>query len=187
MADRQATYGWERWPQRMSLDFKVWLCRWCAVPLDGRKTDYCSDACRREIEVRCRFAELRHVVFNRDGGCCVRCGLNLADLQQAIDWYAALKVRLTRCAGMPDVERNKVWALLNHWPDPVDVVKALGLGGGKNEHLWETNHKVGIAEGGDPIDPDNLETLCRACHKQHTAALMGRVAKAKRLKARYNA
>jgi 5-methylcytosine-specific restriction endonuclease McrA len=183
MAERGATYGWERWPPRMALDFKTPLCRWCAKPLEGRKTDWCSDACRREVEVRCRLDELRHVIFARDGGCCCKCGRDLNALKAALDWFEALKLKLTLCSGMAIVDRNKAWALTNHWPTVDELRRALGF---KKAHLWEMNHIVGIAEGGDPVDPDNLETLCLICHSLHTAALVGRVAKAKRLKAKYN-
>lgn len=184
MSERGVTYGWERWPHRMALDFKTALCRWCAKPLEGRKTDWCSDECRREVEVRCRLAELRLVIFARDGGCCCKCGRDLNALKAALEWFEALKMRLTLCAGMAVIERNKVWALTAHWPSAYDVQVVLGFKGGG--HLWEMNHIVGIAEGGDPVDPDNLETLCLICHRVHTAALQGRVAKAKRVKAKYH-
>ncbi|MYK58478.1 MAG: HNH endonuclease, partial [Rhodospirillaceae bacterium] len=29
----------------------------------------------------------------------------------------------------------------------------------------EAHHRVPLAEGGAPRDPDNLEVLCPACHK----------------------
>ena len=34
---------------------------------------------------------------------------------------------------------------------------------GKRGRL-ECHHIIRLAEGGDPYDPDNLESLCRSCH-----------------------
>ena len=51
----------------------------------------------------------------------------------------------------------------------------------------EVNHITAIAEGGDPLDQANLEALgtdC-PCHKQHTALLAARLAKAKRVAAKH--
>lgn len=28
------------------------------------------------------------------------------------------------------------------------------------------HHKIEIADGGDPFDPENLESLCQACHNR---------------------
>jgi|SRR5690606_12071440 len=44
----------------------------------------------------------------------------------------------------------------------------------------EVDHRVPIAEGGDPFDHANLRTLCRWCHRQETTALAKRMAKARR-------
>lgn len=124
------------------------------------------------------------MIFARDGCCCCKCGLDLAALSAALEWYSNLHARVILCPGMSTLDRNKVWAWTIHWASDSELREALGFKSGG--HLWEMNHIVGIAEGGDPVDPDNLETLCLKCHREHTAALVGRVAKAKRVKAKYH-
>lgn len=50
----------------------------------------------------------------------------------------------------------------------------------------EVNHKRAIIDGGDPIDQDNLEVLCRdTCHRPHTAEVVKRNAKMARIKAKH--
>lgn len=134
--------------------------------------------------MRCRVAELRLVIFQRDGGCCKRCGVNLVELAAAFQSYENIWFRKLKAPGVPDVQRNRIWAWTSHWPTPSDFQKAVGFASAG--HLWEMNHILALAEGGDPVDPDNLETLCLRCHRLHTSALAGRLAKAKRRTAKFH-
>lgn len=134
---------------------------------------------------RCVFASLRLVIYERDGGRCVKCAVDLLAIERAFAWYKR-KYDAEMCqnkTGLPPHEANKRRALMAHWPHPQEFQKAAGFD--LREHVWECNHKAGIAEGGDPVDPDNLETLCLRCHKQHTAALVKRVAKMKRVQQKF--
>lgn len=42
-------------------------------------------------------------------------------------------------------------------------------------HLWQADHIVPVAEGGGLCGLDNIRTLCTACHRQHTTALVRRL------------
>lgn len=53
-------------------------------------------------------------------------------------------------------------------------------------HTIEVNHKRAIIDGGDPLDQENLETLCHPCHKPHSAEVVKRNAKIKRVAAKHN-
>ena len=158
--------GWELWPQRKSRDGKTWLCRWCAKPLSGGCTSYCSEECRQEIAIRSATPSIRRFVFERDKGTCCVCGLNLVDLKAAFDWYRTWRTKLR-------------WDQQKDFPYVQDFMAAAGFRGA---HLWEVNHILAIAEGGDPVDPSNFELLCLRCHRKHTKALAGRLAAAKRKK-----
>lgn len=46
---------------------------------------------------------------------------------------------------------------------------------------WEADHIHALAEGGKDT-MENLRTLCLSCHGSETAALLGRLAKQKRMK-----
>jgi 5-methylcytosine-specific restriction endonuclease McrA len=159
---REASYGWERWPVRMTLDGTAYLCRWCAKPLKGgQNTAYCSRNCEHEILIRCNLKSMRNAIYDRDKGVCRACGVSIDDLRQAFKWYS-------------DLWHNKDhWT--NRWPTPSEFLKAAGFASAG--HLWEMNHIVAVVEGGEPIDPQNLETLCLKCHKKHTAELAKKLAR----------
>lgn len=169
MAERLASDGWERWPQRKTLDGQTYLCRWCAKPLTDRCTSYCSRECQSEIETRCIFAALRMELYHQRGHVCEHCGINLEDLETFFNWYESLYHKVHR--------DNRNWHLVNWWPGPLELRKSFGYAG--NAGLWECNHKLALIEGGNLVDPENLEILCLKCHKVHTAALRRRMKKSK--------
>ena len=37
----------------------------------------------------------------------------------------------------------------------------------------EVDHVVSLADGGDPLDPANLQSLCRGCHRAKTGTVRG--------------
>jgi len=47
-------------------------------------------------------------------------------------------------------------------------------------HLWQADHIMPVIEGGGECTLDNMRTLCTACHKAETAALVSRRAFEKR-------
>lgn len=50
----------------------------------------------------------------------------------------------------------------------------------------EVNHKRAIVDGGDPLDQENLEVLCKEiCHRSHSAEVVKRIAKQKRVQAKH--
>lgn len=164
---RLASDGWERWPTRKTLDGRTYLCRWCAKPLSGQLTAYCSSDCEHEIFVRCMFASLRRRLFHERGGICEGCGINLHDLADFFSWW-----RRTYSKYAHSWDSHKYTA---DWPSEYELRDSMGLKG--NNDLWECNHKLALAEGGNLVDPENLEILCLKCHKKHTAALKRRLAK----------
>ena len=162
MSERLASFGWERWPVRKTLDGSTYLCRWCAKPLKGgSNTAFCSDQCEREVRIRCDLKSMRNAIYRRDEGICAECRVDINDLEQAFKYIHELWLK------------NKLFYF-----SATAVRKAAGYA--SSGHLWELNHKKALAEGGDPIDPDNLEILCLKCHRKHTAALAKRLADERR-------
>jgi hypothetical protein len=167
--------GWQLWPVRKSLDGSAWLCRWCAKPLSGQMTSYCSRACAHELYVRATIPGVREFAIKRASGHCESCGVDLVELAAAFkwysDWFRNLPHKLDR-GGMKTWEKGG-------WP--VTAAEFRDAAGYKsNGHLWEVNHKHSITEGGDPTDPTNLEVLCLKCHRIHTKGIAQRKAKARR-------
>jgi 5-methylcytosine-specific restriction endonuclease McrA len=100
-------------------------------------------------------------VLERDGRCCVHCGVNVVDVAEAFTLVQAMHER-------------KPWS----YPTRQEFAKACGYGDGS--HTWETNHVVAVVEGG-ANDDDNLETVCIPCHRVHTNGVVARRAKARRV------
>jgi len=179
MTERLASGGWERWPVRKTLDGAIYLCRWCAKPLKGgSNTSYCSPECQHEIEVRCIWKVLAYNIYLRDGCKCQKCGLNIDDLEKFFSWYRKTFRKYSSVIPGSDSAYGSV-AQQQHWPFPDVLRRDLGF---PENHSYEINHIVALVEGGAPLDPDNLETLCVPCHKKHTAALRRRLAKLKLVK-----
>lgn len=146
-----------------------YLCRTCGVVLDGRKTSFCSQACRDDALIRCWPSEARRQVKARDKEVCAGCGLDCAAAKKIIQtagrecWGQGVRWngQIGRISGY-----EAVWQFLATKP---------------RSHLWEANHIVPVVEGSGGCGLDNLETLCIWCHRDHTAELRRRMAMARRL------
>jgi hypothetical protein len=114
---------------------------------------------------------MRARLYDERGRRCEGCGVSLEDVAAAFawyaDWFSRVAVRLFR------------W-----FPSPGEFRDAAGYAGAG--HVWELNHKLAVIEGGALLDPDNLEVLCLRCHRPHTALVVKRRAKAKRVAAKFH-
>lgn len=158
-------------------------CAFCrTTPLSGRQQRWCSKRCVAAAMATWDFRIARSIVERRDRGICARCGLDTAALGQALAWYAEW------------LARDYIWrggSPLLAWSMTAapfaDLKRALKIPSDwmRGHDLWECNHILALAEGGRLCDLANLETLCQACHREHTAELVGRLAKAKRRSAKF--
>lgn len=123
------------------------LCRWCGVEVTPPRLTFCSDACVHEWRLRSDPGYLRDQVFQRDHGVCARCGTDTEALRRELH----------------AVRAEQGWEAWN--------TRARELSGRLS---WEAHHIAPVVEGGGECDLDNLQTLCRACHKAETAALAKR-------------
>ena len=135
------------------------VCRYChvnEVP-PGRRT-LCSDHCRNEMMLRCDRGWARREVQKRDRGVCALCK---CDTQALLRQWNRLK-RPRRNDELTEGERlarrRKYEASLE--ARGFDLHKA----------LWEADHIVPVARGGNEMGLENLRTLCVPCHKKVTAS-----------------
>lgn len=119
-------------------------CRWCAVPLTGRKVSWCGQHHVRAYHENHDFTTARLVTLCRDRWLCVRCGAamfgepcddKLVGQYQSLYWTREHKVERT--------------ALLQ-----LEVNHRIPVRGPRNVSCA---HHLG-----------NLESLCRACHRVET-------------------
>jgi 5-methylcytosine-specific restriction endonuclease McrA len=130
------------------------LCRWCELEvLAKRRRTFCSDYCVHQWRLRTDPGYLRDQVFSRDRGFCALCQADTVAI------YAALKRARgpARAAGLSLYGMKSITS---------------------RRSLWDADHIRPVAEGGGQCDLDNLRTLCIPCHREVTAQLRLRLARA---------
>lgn len=72
--------AWAEWHQRKGIQLghpgdDRTRCRWCAEPLTGRRTSWCSNACSYNYGRVWSWGAVRKYVYHRERGICARCQL----------------------------------------------------------------------------------------------------------------
>jgi len=67
-------------------EWDIGRCRYCGLPVVGRRRTFCSDACVHEWRLRAWPSYLRAAVFTRDAGICALCGLDTKELPEERRW-----------------------------------------------------------------------------------------------------
>lgn len=172
-------------------------CRWCGAAVTGRRRNWCSEACVAVYRLLSRATEYRPVVFARDRGICTLCGWNVGAAQRRVElWRARLEpvlwgprplaVPMSRELRLPWREPGSlVWARFRLVESSasrgarqaaldrlVRVLRRLRLP--TDRSLWEVDHIVALAEGGQHR-LDNLRLVCHRCHKGLNRELAGRL------------
>jgi 5-methylcytosine-specific restriction endonuclease McrA len=130
--------------------------------LAARRRTFCSEYCVHQWRLRSDPGYLRDHVFLRDRGVCALCETD------AVAAYAGLK----RSRGRVRQEQLEMWGLRSV---------------NSRRSLWDADHIRPVAEGGGECDLENLRTLCLPCHREVTADLRRRLARATREQARAQA
>lgn len=140
-------------------------CAWCHEfeVVKGRRR-YCSPRCQGLVMAL--ISNLRGIVYERDGGCCRACGLDLELLEAVL---------ASMYHHVPDLMPGH----MNGAAVMREVRGKLGFGGDAYEALYHIDHIVPVELGGTS-HPDNLQTLCIPCHGDKTAVDAGRIAQARR-------
>lgn len=150
-------------------------CRWCKGPCLPPRSKLCSASCAEEWGRRFSWNRTRRAVEKRDKGVCRKCGLDTAAVRRDV-----LELAKLYTSGP-----YLIAALLTHGRHlaTVEVIRRVGLpfrAVFKDRHLWEADHIIPVAEGGDHFAMANLQTLCLVCHRAKTAEQAGRRAAANR-------
>lgn len=74
--DRQGNCNYERFPYRKDKSGYP-LCRVCGKTLYGKKRTFCGQRCLRDFFMLTDWQRVRRVIWERDGGVCMKCGKKL--------------------------------------------------------------------------------------------------------------
>lgn len=157
------------------------LCRQCQQEVPKGRRSFCSDQCVTTWKLRTDPQAQARFLLERDHGVCQLCGLDCL----------ALLEELRR---LRQEERRARWSSANilfegSLPSDrhlekfaakcAEVSLPLHLRN-LDRRLWEADHIVPVIEGGGDCGPENLRTLCWACHRSETAALKKRLSAARK-------
>ena len=68
MSDRNGRTNSERFPHIKG------FCRVCGKPLGGKRRTFCDQRCLRDFFMKTDWRRVRAVIYERDGGICMKCG-----------------------------------------------------------------------------------------------------------------
>ena len=126
------------------------FCRICREEVPRGRRTFCSQGCVDRLFIM--MGDVRGLAFQRDRGVCAWC----------------------------ETDTERIKGLLDAcWADDLALYESLRarwhlgfstFGNAEAGHLWEADHIVPWSEGGRDLGLENIRTLCRACHKERTAA-----------------
>jgi len=154
------------------------LCRQCQVQVPVGRRSFCSDACVEAWDLRRNPQAQTKFLLKRDHGICQLCRLDCLELMTELKklrhedrkerWGHSGAIHVD---GMlpSDHKLDRFTARLTELSVPLHLR-------GLCQRLWEADHIVPVVEGGGDTGPENLRTLCWACHRAVTAELRKRLA-----------
>lgn len=158
MSCERFIFNWRKWPSRGR-----GVCRICGKLFGDRRRTICSPECDHLYSsLPESWDQVRRQVFQRDGGICQLCGMDVGKLQRIVDAACRQERRHRGWGGVTDTRRY-VARLLGFRPSGTS--------------FWECDHTGPVCEHGPAESLDQLRTLCVPCHKAETAKLRRRLAK----------
>ena len=149
-----------------------WICRYCGERINQGKRyrAWCSDECSRNAMERTYSNWARNALERRENGICQECGLDTTELDHELKILRSLvNHTYRRCS-------KEKWHYQNVLRTMLLSMKRCGFNTspdwGRWSTLWHMDHIVEHAEGGT-LEPENLQTLCVACHKKKTKKYVG--------------
>lgn len=144
------------------------LCRWCFTETSGKRKTFCSNSCLHEHRIRADGTYLRKCVFKRDKGVCASCRRDTTKIKAQI--IQAIKgVKLTwkrmKAIGDPIFKRHRYPPMPDEKPKNLKRLKKYFR---RNGLYWDADHIQRVVEGGGSCGLDNVQTLCKICHKRKT-------------------
>lgn len=84
MTDRAGMPNYERFPYRQAEDGFP-LCRMCGTKLDSKHRTFCGPRCVRDFKMVADWGRVRRVIYERDGGICMKCGTKVSRTDFHVD------------------------------------------------------------------------------------------------------
>ena len=125
-----------------------YFCWYCGKPTtETRRVYYCSDECYWLCMKMLSWPWLRRDVYERDGGCCVNCGVNLKDPYECHHIISVTDINhiasvLTRAWGYVEEDDKGEYVFTE-----------------REMRVWSKLYTALF------MDMNNLVTLCHECHK----------------------
>jgi hypothetical protein len=153
-------------------------CRWCKGVVRPPRSTFCGEECVFNWTRRTRWKLTREWIFQKRRGRCEKCGLDLR-----LNDPAYCLQQLDYAMRIEDGASEKGW---RKWKPPVHLVD--GMPGTsdwwKRQHhialdlsrenkclgrsIWDVDHIIPLALGGDAYEELNLAVLCIRCHRLKT-------------------
>jgi len=176
-----STIRWKSLPPFRRDRFGYYLCRLCKKPCPENDRFWCSEECLRRSLTASHGSFVRAQLFERDNGICAECGVNAAQMDNALARLGSdllhpllmtihpMIVKTLRTEGWTNVKlRGR-----GSYPDAV-----------KFSSCWEAHHIQSVIAGGGECGIENYRTLCFMCHKKVSAEQARMRAHIRRLKKR---
>lgn len=144
-----------------------WICRYCGkiIGKGKRYRAWCSTECSNNAAERTYSNWARSALQRRENGICQECGLDTAELDHELKILRSLVDHTYRKCSKEKWHYNRVLQTM------LMSMKKCGFNVDVRwcswRTLWQMDHIVEHAEGGT-LEPENLQTLCVACHKKKT-------------------
>lgn len=142
-------------------------CRVCnETTVDGR-WNYCSERCREiahAVHEMFQWDAVREAILERDGYTCQQCGLSKERW-----WRAYHQVQDRIKERVPHPRRSDEDISWDEWRSRQTVLRERYGVESPAHGGFHVDHIERIADGGHPLDEDNLWTLCKYCHREKTA------------------
>lgn len=172
------------------------LCRQCQTETKPPRKTFCSDRCVELWMVR-TGSRMAQFIKKRDKGVCAICRLDCEALKKSLkamekDLYLAplyptaedydadgvllnenFRQRFNEHAVKRKEHRQRARAEIQAFKEKHGIPQ-------HRSRFWDIDHIVPVVQGGGSSGPENLRTLCLACHRKVTAELAAKRAAARR-------
>jgi 5-methylcytosine-specific restriction endonuclease McrA len=91
VSDRQGLTNHERFPYLKDENGKN-LCRYCGKLVPPPKQTFCSIRCVRDFLMQTDWQRVRRVIYERDGGICMKCGKKVDKKSYHVDHITPIAV-----------------------------------------------------------------------------------------------
>lgn len=182
LISHDARYINKEWLKAVEKD-GVKYCAWCVeTPLAGRQKKYCSKECSHSSTVFCypqTDGSLPNILARQDWRC-ANCKFDYKPYLESawVDQIRTVEGTLNRwCYGDDKYFKNWLAELKEGILDQsvIKKLKAIIRKEFKGDRLPEIDHIIPVAMGGTTLGIENMQCLCKKCHKQKTARDMANI------------